>query len=74
MHAQTVPADAILLKPQLLKEGRDQMILTKKRLSEWLGSNYIYSQLTSAQCQYLLAIFGKEPAHEPPYIWDEETI
>ena len=50
------------------------MILTKRYLTYWHQTNYYCAKLTDEQAKELLALFGEEPAPEPPYIWDEETI
>lgn len=50
------------------------MILTEKKLNHLRENDYICSKLTNAQARELLDTFGQEPAPEPPYVWDEETM
>lgn len=50
------------------------MTLTKRKLDQLRRQDYICSKLTDSQTAELLALFGREPAPEPPFVWDEETI
>ncbi len=50
------------------------MILTKKSLDRLRSSNFFCAKLTNEQADKLLELFGKEPATEHPFVWDEEHI
>lgn len=50
------------------------MTLTSQLLDHLRATDYLCSRLTSAQAEELLAVFAVEPAPEPPFVWDEETI